>query len=123
MSQYRDLNAKTPTSKPLVTGVESVYQSLDNLFGTLKGQRPFNVTYGANLDNLLMEQLSEDTAFLIFKNVTDAIQVSEPRVKVLFGKSEVTPDYDNNTYNVVIYFRLQGVSDEDFTYIDSIQKN
>ncbi len=121
-SQYRDLNALTPTNKATVTGVESVYQSLDNLFGTMKGQRVFNPEYGADLETLLFEPLNEDTAFLIFKTITDSIRQYEPRVNVLYGKSEVVPNYNLSSYDVTLYFNLRGIEEEEFEYLDSIKK-
>ena len=115
MSIYRDVNAFNPTEKPLLEGVEVVYQSLNNIFNTLQGERLFRPQFpGEELEGQLFEFIDDLNAFAILRIVTNAITNNEPRVTVLTSLSTVKPDAEKNRYQVVLYFKIEGFSDQNF---------
>jgi phage baseplate assembly protein W len=113
MSQYRDL-PNNPKNRNNVVEIESVYQSLNNLLSTNKGERLFNPTFGADLDNLLFEPLDELTSFTIYSNIVRVISQEEPRVDLDYSSSKVIPNFMNNSYDVILKFKLKSTISEDF---------
>jgi len=113
MSQYRDL-PNNPKTNNNVVEIESVYQSLNNLLSTNKGERLFNPTFGADLDNLLFEPLDELTSFTIYSNIVRVISQEEPRVDLDYGASKVIPNFMNNSYDVILKFKLKSTISQDF---------
>jgi phage baseplate assembly protein W len=122
MSEYRDLNVETPTLKSTVTNVESVYQALDNLISTLSGERLFNPAYGGNLEDLLFELLNEETAFLIETRLFESVDDYLPYITLLSNKSSVEPNYDEDKYEVKIYYQLKSGSDNVYEYATSLPR-
>ena len=56
MSIYTDINQYTPTAQVLLTNIESIYQSLNNILTTKPGERVFNPEFGGELDDLLFTE-------------------------------------------------------------------
>lgn len=120
----RDLpnNPKINTS---VTGIQSIYQSLDNLLKTNKGDRLFNPNYGSDLENLLFEPLDELTAFSIYNNIIKLVSQEEPRIVLHYGGSTVVANFNNNSFDVTLKFKLLDDSLEDYgnTYNTSLSRS
>lgn len=114
---YSDINQYNPKTKPLLENVEAVYQSLYNLFGTSKGERPFQPEIGLDLDEYLFELGEADSnSFAILNIILTEIRRFEPRCIPNFGKSEVIPNYDNNSYELHLAFQILGLGEEFFEF-------
>ena len=80
-----DLNLKPhPSSGDLVLKKDNdaVKRSIRNIMLTNNYERPFKPNFGANLRALLFELADDITKFEIRKQITEAIQDYEPRVRV-----------------------------------------
>ena len=119
MAIYSDINALTPTNTSQVVDVAAVYQALYTLFSTGLNQRLFLPQYGFGIEDDVFELIDEETALDIEKNTVDAITRWESRVLLDTSLTSITPNYDDNSYNVVIAFAIQGLSGQSFTYIAS----
>ncbi len=113
---YSDLS-RTPESQELAKNLDSVYQSLHNILSTRKGERLFLPDFGCDLDDALFELMDDDTAFLIYEIVLEAISKWEPRVTL--QTSKVIPNYDTHSYDVTLVFTVAGFKDQ-HTFKESI---
>ena len=84
----------------------AISRSIRNLISTIIGEVPYS-NKGSNLYNLLFENLTSVTSSLIQSEIEEVIKRYEPRVSLV--SVNATPDYDNNTYNVVIVYTIVGI--------------
>jgi phage baseplate assembly protein W len=120
MSIYSDVNSISPTTQQLLVDVEDVYQSLFNLFNTRPGERLFEPEFGLQLEEELFEIIDDITSVDVFRIVNEAISQWETRVIVDSSRTVVTPMPEDNKYDIVLYFSIQGISGQTFTYQGSI---
>jgi phage baseplate assembly protein W len=85
----------------------AIARSIRNLVFTIPGEKPFEPTIGSNVTNLLFENLDILTASAIRSEIEDTINNFEPRV--LLRNVIVTPDFDNNEFNVTIKYDIIGI--------------
>jgi phage baseplate assembly protein W len=85
-----------------VKNENAIVTSVKNLLLTNFYERPFNPQIGSNINNLLFELLDGLTAGAIAEDMKTVIRNFEPRVQV--DSVNVTPDYDNNGFNVTMEF-------------------
>jgi len=118
MSLYSDINSISPTEKPKSLDVESVYQALYTLLNTRKGENLFNPEYGLDLEDYLFELMDDVSSLDLLNTLTQTIEQFEPRVKVDFAQTTVTPDPDNYTFELNLVFSIVGIEDEqNFTLV------
>lgn len=79
-----------------------IITSIKNLLLTNFYERPFNPQIGSNMNNLLFEMLDGLTSGSIADDIRNVIKNFEPRAQV--DGINVTPDYDNNGFNVTLEF-------------------
>ena len=93
-----------PTTKDVMrkTGIDSVKRSVRNLILTNFYDRPFRPYIGSNVQKLLFENANPLVEGFLRDAIKAVIENFEPRV--LVKKVEALFDYDNNGYNVRIYF-------------------
>jgi len=115
MSIYSDINEDV-ISGLLIEDIAAIYQSITDILNTTPGERIFNPEFGLDLAAWLFDLMNEANAFSILSEITGAINRWEPRVTVDFGRSTVTPDYDHNMYNIIIYFSIVGITNQTFEY-------
>jgi len=95
------------TSDALVLSNETaISRSIRNLVLTALGERPFQPNLGSRISRSLFELLDFGTASIIRKDIELTIKNFEPRVEI--NTIEVTPEYDNNGYNVLISYFIVG---------------
>jgi len=85
----------------------AIARSIRNLVFTIPGEKPFEPTIGSNVTNLLFENLDILTTSAIRSEIEDTINNFEPRV--LLRNVIVTPDFDNNEFNVTIKYDIIGI--------------
>lgn len=91
----------------------AVKQSVKNIVMTNYYEKPFQPVFGADIRSLLFELMDTDTEEDIKNKIRSAIQVYEPRAKVVAVGAEATPD--QNSINVTIIFRVIN-TDEEVTF-------
>jgi phage baseplate assembly protein W len=87
--------------------VNAVKQSLKNLLFIRKGEKPFRPEIGSDLQRILFEPMDFLTIDLLRDVITDTVKNFEPRVRL--EKVEVVPNYDNNSYDLTLYFYVIGI--------------
>jgi phage baseplate assembly protein W len=122
MAFYRDPNSITPTIRPDSTDVDAVVQGVRNLISTRKGERPFRPDFGINIVDYLFELMDESAGLQLLAEILDAVTNYEPRVIIDRQRSEVTPDPDNNTLEVSLFFEVQGFEGNTFEVTESIRQ-
>ena len=115
MPIYSDVNEQKITGT-LVEDISSIYQSINNILNTIPGERLFNPEFGLDLSSWVFDLMNEANAFSILSEIAGAINRWEPRVFVEFGQSVVTPNYDQNRYDINVVFSVVGITDQTFEY-------
>lgn len=89
-----------------LNNVSAINRSLRNLILTLTGERPFNSLLGTNVNRTLFEMLDVRVTTDIETEIRNVITNFEPRVSL--RSVIVTPNYDQNGYDVLIDYEVIG---------------
>ena len=109
--RFKDISLsflKHPITRDLVSisNETAISRSIRNLVLTALGERPFQPDLGSRISRSLFELLDFGTATIIKKEIDITINNFEPRLEI--NTIDVTPEYDNNGYNVLIsYFIVE----------------
>ena len=97
-----------PLNNDLVAlkNANAIARSVRNIILTSPGEKVFNPDFGSNVSKLLFENLDEVTALAIRDEIETAINNYEPRVSLI--DVEVTPDFDGNSLDAKIKYRIVG---------------
>ena len=97
-----------PLNNDLVAlkNANAIARSVRNIILTSPGEKFFNPDFGSNVSKLLFENLNEVTALAIRDEIETAINNYEPRVSLI--DVEVTPDFDGNSLDAKIKYRIVG---------------
>lgn len=87
----------------------AVIQSVKNLLLTNHYERPFQPDIGSNIRKLLFGQLDNITAGNLDLEIRQVISNYEPRVSI--QQLRVSPDPDNNAFNVKMIFSIRNSTD------------
>jgi phage baseplate assembly protein W len=85
----------------------AISRSIRNLVFTLPGERFFNQNLGSRVSRQLFENMDAVSASIIEDEIRNTINNYEPRVRLI--NVEVTPNYDENEFNVTITYRIVGI--------------
>lgn len=85
----------------------AIARSIRNLVLTAPGERFFNPNLGSRVSRSLFENMDEITASVIKDEIENTINNYEPRVDL--KSVNVSPDYDNNEFNVTIEYYIVGI--------------
>ena len=92
----------------LVTKNETaVARAIRNLILTTPGERLFNSRLGSKISKSLFDNIDPISAANIKGEIEYTVRTYEPRVELI--KTIVDPDYDNNTFNVSLTYKIIGV--------------
>jgi phage baseplate assembly protein W len=103
-------NAKGVFNKTYSTK-EQIKSNLINLLLTDKGERIMNPEFGADLRKSLFENMTSDGTELLRIKIIDAISIFIPEVEL--GNIDIENDFDYNTLNVTVNYRLKISNDPD----------
>jgi phage baseplate assembly protein W len=114
LSDFSDLNplmTKNPVTGDLIrrTGVESVKASVRNLLLTYYYEIPFHPERGCGISKLLFENWNPVSAATLDKEIKLILDTYEPRVQML--GLEVFDKMDQNTIELVVYFKIKTTSE------------
>ena len=84
----------------------AIARSVKNIVFTLPGEKFFNETFGSRITESLFENIDDITAGVLFEEIRESIESYEPRVSLIDVEAE--PDYDNNSFNVIISYEIIG---------------
>jgi phage baseplate assembly protein W len=85
----------------------AIARSVRNLVLTYPGERFFNENLGSKVSRSLFENVDEISASIIKDEIENTIRNYEPRVNLI--EVIVSPNYDNNEFNVTINYRIVGI--------------
>lgn len=110
---YKDLDvtfAAHPETQDVLKKIDnnSIKQALKLLLFTNIGERLFQPDVGSKIYGLLFEPLDPITTEVLKRSIENTIETYEPRV--LLEGVDVVPNYDENSYEVSIYFSVLGIN-------------
>ena len=85
----------------------AIARSIRNLVLTYPGERFFNENLGSKVSRSLFENIDEISASVIKDEIDNTIRNYEPRVDLT--SVVVSPNYDNNEFNVTINYKIVGI--------------
>jgi phage baseplate assembly protein W len=80
----------------------AIIDSVMNLVLTQKGERLYQPEIGGNISGLLFELMSDETTYMIRREIQEVITNWEPRA--VLQQVDVIADYDNNSYFITVRF-------------------
>ena len=80
----------------------------ENIVFTLPGEKWFNQNFGSRITASLFENINDITANIIVDEITESITRYEPRVSLIGEGVKAFPNYDNNTFDVIIVYQIIG---------------
>ena len=112
---FKDISATfkvNPITDDLFVAIDAsaIARSIRNLIMTVPGERPFNPTLGSSVSRLLFDPMDQMTSLNIQNEIEHTINTFEPRVELLGVL--VTPNYDENEYDIVIKYKVIGIEVE-----------
>ncbi len=107
---------KAPEGTYLNYDLDSICESIYNIITTKKGERIFLPDFGNELDDILFEPISPETALQLYRRLIYPIEKWEKRIKIDYNKTVIKPNVDYNTYDVTLVFSIVGLQDKQFTY-------
>ena len=113
--QWRDLDlffGKKTVSKDInkVTDIQAVKRAIRNIVLLNYYEKPFHPEIAGGIREMLFENMSPITAFIIAKKIEDVIENYEPRAKLIGVKAR--PDLDRNEYEVTVEFYVKNAPTE-----------
>ena len=84
----------------------AIARSLRNIVFTTPGEKFFNESFGSRITESLFDNIDEITATIIVDEIRESINVYEPRVEL--NDVKAFPDYENNSFDVVIVYDIIG---------------
>ena len=105
--QWKDLDlffGRKTVSKDInkVTDIQSVKRSIRNIVLLNHYEKPFHPEIAGGIREMLFENMTPITAFIIAKKIEDVIENYEPRAKLIGVRA--SPNLDRNEYEVTIEF-------------------
>jgi len=85
----------------------AIARSIRNIVFTLPGEKFFNENFGSRISRSLFENLDNASAIVIKDEIENSIRNYEPRVSLV--DVQVNPDFDNNSFDVIIVYRIVGI--------------
>ena len=86
----------------------AIARSIRNIVFTLPGEKFFEPDFGSNISATLFENIDDISADLITDEIRNSIEEWEPRVELI--DVSAFPDFDNNSFDVVITYNIIGVN-------------
>ena len=85
----------------------AIARSIRNLIFTNRGDKPFNPFLGSRVNQMLFDPMDQISSVSLRSEIERTINSFEPRVNL--NKVTVTPNYDENQYDIVIKYQIIGI--------------
>ena len=119
---YKDISLSFdphPITKdlPIIKNADAIRRSVRNLVQTIPGERFFNPLLGSSVYESLFDLADFGTSSLIESEIITTLENFEPRVENV--RVRVDPRYDQNNFDVTIYFDVVGqeLPSQEFSFI------
>ena len=102
---------------PVIKNADAIRRSVRNLVQTIPGERFFNPLLGSSVYESLFDLADFGTSSLIESEIITTLENFEPRVENV--RVRVDPRYDQNNFDVTIYFDVVGqeLPSQEFSFI------
>ncbi len=84
----------------------AIARSIRNIVFTLPGEKFFDPEFGSQISKTLFENIDNISASSIRDEIRQSITNYEPRVNLI--DVDVHPDFDNQSYDVIINYEIIG---------------
>ena len=84
----------------------AIARSVRNIVFTLPGEKFFDPEFGSQISASLFENIDDITASVIVDEITSSVERYEPRVELI--NVEAFPNFDNNSFDVLIIYDIIG---------------
>ena len=84
----------------------AIARSIRNIVFTLPGEKFFDENFGSKISASLFENIDDISSGLIVDEIRQSIDRYEPRVELI--NVEAFPDFDNNSFDVLIVYNIIG---------------
>ena len=84
----------------------AIARSVRNIVFTLPGEKFFDEDFGSRISASLFENIDDISADIVVDEITQSINEWEPRVNLL--DVNAFPDFDNNSFDVLIVYDIIG---------------
>tara|TARA_Y100000004_G_scaffold151703_1_gene174522 strand:- start:119 stop:520 length:402 start_codon:yes stop_codon:yes gene_type:complete len=84
----------------------AIARSVRNIVFTVPGEKFFDPDFGSSISQALFENIDDISASIIVDEIKQSITNYEPRVKLI--SVDVFPDFDNNSFDVIIVYEIIG---------------
>jgi len=85
----------------------AIARSIRNIVFTLPGEKFFDENFGSRISSSLFENIDDISSSIIRDEIENSIRNYEPRVELI--EVQTYPDYDNNSFDVTIIYRIVGI--------------
>ena len=104
--------------------INAIFNSIYNIFTWIQGERILNPDFGSKLHTYLYEGITEENKEAIVAEIRGVCLKYEPRINVV----DIIPvndinDQENNTVRLDIKFEIPGLTDEQFRYSYTYNRN
>jgi phage baseplate assembly protein W len=83
---------------------DQIKSNLINLLLTDKGERIMNPEFGTDIRKSLFDNMTNSSADLLKLKIINSVNIFVP--EIILGEVKVEPDFDYNTLNITINYRL-----------------
>ena len=109
---FKDISAifeVNPLNDDLIVlkNANAIARSIRNLIFTNRGDKPFNPFLGSRVNEMLFDPMDQISSVSVRSEIERTINSFEPRVNL--DKVTVTPNYDENQYDIVIKYQVIGI--------------
>lgn len=102
----------------IAINMQAVMSSIDNILRTYRGERVMLPEFGSNLRNIVFEQIDDDLADFISRDIKDVIEIWDDRISV--KEISFLPEPDSNAISLQLFFTIRGYK-QIFKYVTPIQ--
>lgn len=112
--QFKDLDLNFmihPMKKDINKNLNemAIVNSIKNIVMTNYYEKPFYPDFGSGVRSLLFENIDPITSAALEREIQTCLTNFEPRVSVI--SVTVAPNYDENHYNISLYFSIENRTD------------
>ncbi len=108
---FRDISMSfksNPLNDDLIAlkNANAIARSIRNIVFTVPGEKFFQEDFGSDVSQSLFENFDDLTATTIRDQIESSVERFEPRVNL--REVLVNPDFDQNLFDVIIYYDIVG---------------
>ena len=101
---------KNPQDLKIDYDEQAIYNSINNIFNTKKGQKILNPTFGLDLEQYLFDNITKENGQIIGTTIYEDLSLYEPRIIV--NDVSVVAKPDQNEYKISISITITSLNNK-----------